>query len=132
MAQGFLESFDKRMVVCSAGTQASGVLNQDAVRIMAEAGIDISRHTSDPVEQYASSDWDYVITVCDGARETCPVFHGNVKHRLHIGFEDPSMAVGSDEFIRNEFIRVRDQIKERFYRFYQEEIKPRLCINPSK
>jgi len=90
---------------------------------MKEAGIDISHHTSDPVEKYLSEEWDYVITVCGGANETCPAFFGKVKHRLHIGFDDPSHASGSEDFIHSEFIRVRDEIKETFWKFYQENLK---------
>ena len=91
---------------------------------MAEAGIDISHHTSDSVDKYIGEEWDYVITVCGGANEACPLFIGKVKHRLHMGFDDPSHAVGSDEFIWSEFIRVRNEIKDGFYKFYVEQIKP--------
>jgi len=122
MAHGFLQSFDKSLTVCSAGTQASGKLNQQAVAVMKEVGIDISHHTSDPVEKYLGEEWDYVITVCGGANEACPAFVGKVKHRLHIGFDDPSHAVGPEEFIWSEFRRVRDEIKTRFYAFYTQEI----------
>ncbi len=123
MAHGFLQSFDPNLTVCSAGTAASGKLNQKAVAVMKEAGIDISHHTSDSVEKYLNDEWDYVITVCGGANENCPAFIGKVKHRLHIGFDDPSHAVGTEEFIRSEFIRVRDEIKEGFLKFYNESIR---------
>lgn len=126
MAHGFLQSFDSRIGVFSAGTEASGKLNAKAVKAMGEIGIDISGHTSDSVSKYLGEAWDYVITVCGGANESCPAFIGNVKHRLHIGFDDPSHAVGTDEFIWSEFIRVRDEIKTRFYQFYLDEIKPQL------
>ncbi len=126
MAHGFLQSFDNSITVRSAGTEASGKLNAKAVKAMAEIGIDISHHTSDPVEKFLGDEWDYVITVCGGANEACPAFMGKVKHRLHIGFDDPSHATGTDEFIWSEFIRVRDQIKEAFYKLYLEEIKPQL------
>ena len=114
MAHGFLQSFDQNLIVCSAGTQASGKLNQQAVAVMKEIGIDISHHTSDSVDIYLNDEWDYVITVCGGANETCPAFIGKVKHRLHIGFDDPSHAVGTEDFIWSEFRRVRDEIKEKF------------------
>ncbi|MCU4177453.1 arsenate reductase ArsC [Carboxylicivirga sp. N1Y90] len=120
MAHGFLQSFDKNLEVFSAGTEASGKLNQKAVQVMNEIGIDISQHTSDSVNKYLNDRWDYVITVCGGANEACPAFIGDVKHRVHIGFDDPSHAVGSDEFIMSEFYRVRDEIKERFHQFYLE------------
>ncbi|MCD4834361.1 MAG: arsenate reductase ArsC [Bacteroidales bacterium] len=123
MAQGFLQSFDKDITVLSAGTEASGKLNSKAVLVMKEIGIDISLHTSDQVEKYLNDEWDYVITVCGGANETCPAFIGKVKNRLHIGFDDPSHAKGSKEFIMSEFYRVRDEIKEEFSKFYTENIK---------
>lgn len=126
MAHGFLQSFDPTITVCSAGTQASGTLNQKAVAAMKEAGIDISNHTSDSVDKYLNEEWDYVITVCGGANEECPAFLGKVKHRLHMGYDDPSHAEGTDDFIRSEFIRVRNEIKEGFYTLYLERIKPQL------
>ncbi|WP_372648797.1 arsenate reductase ArsC [Draconibacterium sp.] len=126
MAHGFLQSFDERIQVESGGTEASGKLNQKAVKAMAEIGIDISGHSSDSVQKFLNDQWDYVITVCGGANESCPAFFGEVKHRLHIGFDDPSHATGTDEFIWSEFIRVRDEIKERFYKLYEHEIKPQL------
>jgi len=126
MAHGFLQSFDSSITVCSAGTQASGKLNQKAVAVMKEAGVDISNHTSDSVDKYLNETWDYVITVCGGANEECPAFFGKVTHRLHMGYDDPSHAEGTEEFIQSEFIRVRDEIKEGFYKFYIEQIKPQL------
>lgn len=123
MAHGFLQSFDPKLEVYSAGTEASGKLSSRAVHVMKEAGIDISHHTSDQVDKYLNEEWDYVITVCGGANEKCPAFTGKVKHRLHIGFDDPSHAVGTPEFIESEFYRVRDEIKEGFWKFYNEEIK---------
>jgi len=126
MAHGFLQSFDKRLEVASAGTEASGKLSRKAVEVMQEAGIDISRHTSDSVDLYLDREWDYVITVCGGANETCPAFSGKVKHRLYIGFDDPSHATGTPEFIRNEYYRVRDEIREAFYKLYIEELRPEL------
>jgi arsenate reductase (thioredoxin) len=123
MAHGFLQSFDQNITVCSAGTQATGKLNEKAVAVMKEAGIDISHHTSDQVDKYLAEEWDYVITVCGGANETCPYFTGKVKHRLHMGFDDPSHVIGSDDFIWSEFRRVRDEIKDGFYKLYVSEIK---------
>ncbi len=126
MAHGFLQSFDKNITVRSAGTEASGKLNANAVKAMAEIGLDISNHTSDSVDMYLGDEWDYVITVCGGANENCQAFLGKVKYRLHIGFDDPSHATGTDEFIWSEFIRVRYEIKEGFYKLYIEQIKPQL------
>lgn len=126
MAHGFLQSFDPRIIVKSAGTEASGKLNHKAVEVMNEIGIDISHHTSDSVEKYLKDAWDYVITVCGGANENCPAFLGKVKKRLHIGFDDPSFAVGSEEFIQSEYYRVRDEIKNAFLKLYNNELKFQL------
>lgn len=126
MAHGFLESFDDRLTVRSAGTDATGKLNEKAVAAMKEAGIDISHHTSDPVDKYLGEEWDYVITVCGGANENCPAFVGKVKHRRHLGFDDPSDVTGTGGYIWSEYIRVRDEIKESFYKLYKEEIEPGL------
>ncbi len=123
MAHGYLQSFDSNLIVRSAGTHAAGVVNPMAAEVMKEAGIDISHHTSDPVEKYLYESWDYVITVCGEADETCPTFSGKVKQRLHIGFDDPSDARGSKEFIRSEYLRVRDEIAVAFRKFYDTELR---------
>lgn len=126
MAHGFLQNLNSSLTVCSAGTEASGKLNEKAVKVMLDVGIDISHHTSDSVEKFLPEAWDYVITVCGGANETCPAFLGKVRKRIHIGFDDPSHASGSDEFVWSEFVRVRNEIQQRFTQFYEEEIKPQL------
>ena len=118
MAHGFLQSFGKDWDVHSAGTKPAERVNPKAVEVMGEAGVDISQHTPKSVEKYLNDQWDYVITVCGGANETCPMFAGNVSHRLHIGFDDPSDAEGTDEFVMSEFRRVRDEIRQAFLEFY--------------
>ncbi|HOU03240.1 MAG TPA: arsenate reductase ArsC [Bacteroidales bacterium] len=123
MAHGFLQSFDDKITVRSAGTEPALSINRRAVMVMKEVGIDISHHTPRLVEQYLDEEWDYVITVCDNAKETCPLFMGKVKYRLHIGFEDPSNATGSEEFIMSEFRRVRDEIRTEFEKLYRTNIK---------
>jgi len=126
MAHGFLKSFDKDLEVYSAGTKASGQLNKGAVKAMNEIGIDISTHTSDSINKYLGEEWNYVITVCGGANENCPAFIGDVKNRIHIGFDDPSHAVGTDNFVKSEFIRVRDEIKNAFWKLYVNDISQNL------
>jgi len=126
MAHGFLQSFDKDLEVFSAGTNPGKVVNPKAILVMAESGIDISHNSPKSVDLYLNQPWDYVITVCDDANETCPVFPGKVKYRLHFGFEDPSNATGSEEFIISEFRRIRDSIKDTFYKFYLSELKSSL------
>lgn len=126
MAQGFLQSFDDNIKVFSAGTEPASEINEKAIVVMNEVGIDIANHKPHSVGKYIGEVWDYVITVCDDANETCPVFTGKVAHRTHIGFEDPSKTIGSDEFIWSEFRRVRDAIKAKFYELYIKQIKPQL------
>ena len=123
MAHGFLKSFDASLEVFSGGTEPAQQVNPKAVEVMKEAGIDISGHVPTHVNTYLDQEWDYVITVCGGANESCPAFTGKVGKRLHIGFDDPSHAVGTPEFIDAEFHRVRDEIKKRFDEFYVKEIK---------
>lgn len=123
MAHGFLQSFDPSLEVFSGGTQPAAQVNPKAVEVMKEAGIDISDHVPTHVNTYLNQEWDYVITVCGGANESCPAFIGKVGKRLHIGFDDPSHAVGTPEFVDAEFHRVRDEIKKRFAEFYVKEIK---------
>lgn len=123
MAEGFLRSFDKSLTVCSAGTEPTGKVNEKAIQVMRESGIDISGHISKSVNQYRNETWDYVITVCEDADKNCPVFSGKVKHRVHMGFDDPAKVTGSEEFVLNEFRRVRDEIKEKFFRFYRKNLQ---------
>ena len=122
MAEGFLKSFDETLQVSSAGTHPAEKVNPNAVKVMKEIGIDISHHTPELVDQYIGEEWDYVITVCGGAKEVCPAFTGKVKHRLHIGFDDPADAVGNEEEVMAVYRRVRDEIKEGFNKFYQSII----------
>ena len=122
MAHGFLQSCNPGLEVFSAGTKPAERVNPLAVKVMKEKGIDISGHVPHNVEDYLNEPWDYVITVCGGANETCPAFVGKVRHRVHIGFDDPSDAVGSDEYIMSEFRRVRDEIRSRFEQFYKDNL----------
>ena len=120
MAEGFLRSFDSNLEVYSAGTIAEGKVNLYAVKAMAELGIDISQQNPESVEKYLSQGFDYVITVCDGAKEICPVFTGDVKNKIHVGFDDPAKARGTEEEVLPIYRKVRDQIKEAFYKFYRQ------------
>ena len=120
MAQGFLQSFDSSIEVFSAGTFPGSSVNPIAISVMAEEGVDISRNAPKNVSQYLKDKWDYVITVCDDANETCPVFYGEVKHRLHFGFEDPSKYVGPEDKKIAEFRKIRDQVKTTFFNFYNK------------
>ena len=126
MAHGFLKSFDRRLEVFSAGTEPALRVNPMAIDVMKKAGIDISNHTPVNVDNYLGEAWDYVITVCDNANETCPVFSGKVRNRLHIGFEDPSGLKGSYVEVLNEFYRIRNEIRDEFYRLYETELKNKL------
>jgi arsenate reductase (thioredoxin) len=123
MAEGFLKSFDSRLEVFSAGTQPAPHANANALAAMKELGIDISGNKPKSVDIFLADPFDYVITVCGGAQETCPAFIGKVKHRLHIGFDDPAEAVGTIEEVMPVYRRIRDEIKAGFYAFYIENIK---------
>lgn len=125
MAHGFLQSFDKHLEVYSGGTEPAVQVNSKAMEMMKEVGIDISSHIPTHVNAYINQEWDYVITVCGDANESCPTFIGKVGKRLHIAFDDPSHATGTLEFIDSEFRRVRDEIRNAFARFYSKRNQKR-------
>ena len=122
MAQAFLQSYDKNLKVFSAGTEPANKVNPFAIQVMNEVKIDISKNKPNHVNQYLDEEWDYVITVCGGANETCPAFIGKVKHRWHLGYDDPAEATGTDEEKLVVFRKVRDEIKEGFKSFYNSQI----------
>lgn len=110
MAEGYLQHFaGSRAKVYSAGVETHGV-NPKAIAIMAEDGIDISHHTSNNVNEYLRIDFDFVITVCDNAKERCPAFPGRAA-RFHENFPDPAKATGTPEEVMAAFRNVREQIK---------------------
>lgn len=118
MAEGYLRKFGQEEIeVYSAGIETHG-LNPLAVKVMAEDGLDISRHTSNHVDEYANIDFDYIITVCDHARENCPYIPGKAI-RFHHNFPDPAKASGSEEEILEEFKKVRDMIMQYISDFIQ-------------
>ncbi len=123
MAEGFLQAFDDTLEVFSAGTHPSHEVHPKAIEVMKEIGIDLSDYVPENVDKYLGQSFDYVITVCGSAKETCPTFTGDVKHHVHIGFEDPADATGTIEEVLTEFRTIRDQIKRDFYKFYKEQIK---------
>ena len=116
MAEGLLRHMaGDRFEVESAGTIASFVRPQ-AITAMAEIGIDISGHRSKCLDEFLETPFDYVITVCDNANESCPIFPGPAT-RIHWSFDDPAAATGTEEDILAEFCRVRDEIKEKLSEF---------------
>lgn len=121
MAEGYLKKFaaDKAEVY-SAGVETHG-LNQKAVAVMREDGVDISHHTSNNVNEYRDIDFDYVITVCDNARETCPYFPSRAE-KFHQNFPDPAKAQGSEEEVMQQFRLVRDQMREYCREFVEEKV----------
>ncbi len=120
MAEGFLKSFDSKLEVHSAGTKPAERVHPKAVEVMKEVGIDLSGNKPKMVDQFLDQPFDYVITVCDHAKETCPVFTGKVKQRLHIGFDDPAAATGTEDEVYAIFRRVRDEIRDSFQEFYEQ------------
>lgn len=123
MAQAFLSSFDSSLQVVSAGTEPSSQVHPKAVLVMKEKGIDISSAQPKPVTRFLDQEFDHVVTVCGGAKESCPMFTGKVHHRHHIGFDDPAEATGTEDEILAVFRRVRDEIERDFRQFYETELK---------
>ncbi len=121
MAEGYIKKFARdKAEVYSAGIETHGV-NPKAIQIMKEDGIDISRHTSNNINEYRNIDFDYVITVCDSAKERCPFFPSNAK-KLHHNFPDPAKATGSEKEIMQQFREVRDTIKKYCWSFVSENL----------
>lgn len=119
IAEGYLRHFaGDRAIIFSAGIEAHGV-NPKAVGIMKEDGIDISKQTSNLINEYLGIDFDFIITVCDNAKENCPNFPSHAI-RLHQDFTDPSKTAGTDAQITGQFRTVRDQIKEYCNSFVME------------
>lgn len=121
IAEAYLKTFTAgRADVYSAGVEVHG-LNPRAVKTMLEDGIDISGQTSNHVDEYASTAFDYVITVCDNAKERCPYFPSKAQ-KFHYNFPDPAKASGTEEEINNEFRRVRGMIKSYCFNFVKEHV----------
>ncbi|MFI5144561.1 MAG: arsenate reductase ArsC [Ignavibacteria bacterium] len=123
MAEGILKSLDSGLEVYSAGTKPEKHVNPNAIQVMKEIGIDISKNRAKNVDEFLDKPFDYVITVCDNAKESCPVFTGNVKHRIHIGFIDPADAKGDKEQIMAVYRNVRDEIKSEFTKWYKNLVE---------
>ena len=128
MAEGILryEAGD-RFDVCSAGTNPTSV-RLEAVQVMAEVGIDISAQHSKSADQFDGQEFDFVITVCDYAREACPIFPGQARH-IHLSFDDPAATIGSHEEQMATFRRVRDQIRNRLKSFAAEHAGVRFATH---
>jgi arsenate reductase len=121
IAEGYLRHFaNGNAEVYSAGVETHGV-NPKAIAIMQEDSIDISNHTSNNIDEYFDIDFDFVITVCDNAKERCPFFPTKAK-KLHHNFSDPAKAKGTDEEINEQFRQVRQQIKEYCERFITDNL----------
>lgn len=126
MAEGYLRSFDSRLEVRSAGSRPAEQVNPYAVRVMAEAGIDLSCARARDVREFLNQAWDYVITVCGNAERDCPAFTGTVGQRLHIGFDDPANATGSEQEVLTVFRASRDEIEARFRAWFESDVAPQL------
>jgi arsenate reductase len=121
MAEGWLRRLGgDRVEPLSAGTEPQG-LNPSTVRVMAEAGVDISEQRSKSAEEFLPRDIDLLVTVCGGAREACPMFAGKVGERGHWPIEDPAAAVGSEEEVLAVFRRVRDEIRRGVEQLLRED-----------
>lgn len=122
MAEGFLKAFDNNLTVYSAGTKASKQVHPNAIKVMTELGVDLSKNYPKKVDEFLKEEFDFVISVCGHAQENCPIFFGNVKKHVHIGFEDPDELTGTKEEILIEFRRIRNEILISFFAFYQKEL----------
>lgn len=120
MAHGFLQALDGTIEVHSAGTSPATCIHPTAIAVMKEVGIDISCRTPQGIGRFLDEAWDYVVTVCGNANESCPTFTGTVRHRLHIGFDDPAKATGDASHVLAEFRRIRDEIREKFHGLYRQ------------
>jgi arsenate reductase len=121
IAHGYLQAFaGERAEVYSAGVETHGV-NPKAIETMAEDGIDISDHTSNNITEYQGIDFDFVITVCDNARERCPFFPSQAQ-KFHHNFPDPAIATGSEEEVKMEFRRVREMVKSYCREFVEAQV----------
>jgi arsenate reductase len=121
IAEAYLRFFSEdKAIICSAGIETHGV-NPRAIKIMQEDGIDISWHTSKNVNEFQMMEFDYVITVCDNANESCPIFPGKAK-KFHCNFSDPAKAMGTEDEIIGEFRKVRNQIKDYCLRFVKDNL----------
>lgn len=119
IAEGYLRYFaEQKAEIFSAGVETHGV-NPKAIETMKEDGIDISHHTSNNIDEYRNIDFDFVITVCDNAKERCPFFPTKAQ-KFHYNFADPAKATGNDDEISEEFRKVRQQIKEYCEKFVAE------------
>lgn len=122
MAEGYLRHFaGDKATVYSAGVETHG-LNQKAIQVMKEDEIDISHHTSNNINEYRNIDFDFVITVCDNAKERCPYFPSKAK-QFHHNFPDPAQATGSEKEIMMQFRIVRDMIKKYSENFVKENLQ---------
>ena len=120
MAEGIIKSFDSKFEVYSAGTKPAKEVSPVAVKVMQEIGIDISKNYPKNADEFINQDFDYVITVCDNAKEICPVFTGDVTFNMHIGFDDPYEATGTEDEILLEYRRIRDEIIIEFKQFIKK------------
>jgi arsenate reductase (thioredoxin) len=121
IAHGYLQKLaNHKAEVYSAGIETHGV-NPRAIAIMKEDNIDISNYTSNNINEYRDLDFDFVITVCDNAKERCPFFPTSAK-KIHHNFNDPAKAIGTEEEIMNEFRKVRDEIKKYCRAFIEKNI----------
>lgn len=131
MAEAFLRILVPEWSVCSAGTEPARMVHPLAIRVMEEIGIDLRNARPKSVVEFLDQPFDIVLTVCHNAKGTCPVFTGTVVQRMHIGFEDPAEARGTEEEILRVFRRVRDEIQTQMISFHERERSAPVAVNGS-
>ncbi|MCF8369814.1 MAG: arsenate reductase ArsC [Bacteroidales bacterium] len=132
MAEAFLRSFDQKLEVFSAGTLPEREIHPLADKVMSETGIPLNGHFPKNVDGFLHKDFDFLVTVCERARESCPEFKGSIKKQIHIGISDPVHFIGNEEETLKEFRKTRDIIKSSFYRFYLKNLNRGSVVSSGK
>lgn len=122
MAQAILQSFSNKIEVYSAGTKPAKNVHPFAIKMLKDLQLSTENLYPKKVNTFLNTSFDYVISVCGGAKETCPAFIGKVKYRIHIGFDDPDKLEGTSDEILKEFKRIRNEIYVDFHNFYLKKI----------
>ena len=127
MGEMFMQSYDERLKVYSAGTAPEKKVHPLAINVMNELDFDLNDNKTKQVNDFLDKSFDYLITVCGDAEENCPSFFGKVKHQVHIGFDDPASVKGDDKIKLNAFRRIRDEINQELNKFFKLVVLPELA-----
>lgn len=126
MAETFLKELNPDMEVYSAGTKVAQQVHPKTIEVMMEAGYNITNNVPEDVSKHINQPWDYVVTVCDDAKESCPVFQAHIGKKIHYRFIDPATELCIEEQRIMLFRQVRDELKSKMKEFYFDFIHPRM------